>query len=64
MTANPKAAKYRIELCRSRHVRGWFWRLVHRNGQTLATSELYRSKASAAKTARSFRDFLTHNDFF
>jgi len=44
--------KYRIALAKSK--RGmWYWRLMSRNGQTLATSEEYVSKRSMMRTVNS-----------
>jgi uncharacterized protein YegP (UPF0339 family) len=44
---------YRIEIVRSKN-KGWFWRLKHRNGKTLAHSEIYTTKAKARQTVRNF----------
>ncbi len=41
----------RFEIARSKSSNGgFFWRAVARNGQTLATSEIYTTKAAAKKT--------------
>lgn len=53
-----KKPKYRIEIfSRIDHMKPgpiYWWRIVHRNGQILATSEMYTRKASAKRSALRF----------
>ncbi len=54
---------YRIEVVAGRKdligrsFRYFWWRVVSKNNQTIATSETYTRKASAMKAARNFRDY-------
>ncbi len=41
---------YEIILVKGR--KNWFWRLIARNGKTVAHSETYSSKQKARKTAK------------
>ena len=43
-------SRYRIELFRAKN-RAWHWRLKHRNGNILTTSEGYSRRASAVRAA-------------
>lgn len=35
----------------------WYWRIVARNGETIAHSESYSTRRAAIKTARNFASF-------
>ncbi len=49
-------SKYAIQVLKSRRDgRSWWWRIVHRNGQVVLTSELYTRLASALRSVRRFR---------
>lgn len=42
---------YKVEVFKGAH-KQWYWRIVHRNKNILATSEGYTRKASAMTVAR------------
>ena len=43
---------YKIQVVKGK--KQWFWRIVARNGKTLAHSETYSSKGKAVQTAKRF----------
>jgi len=43
--------KNMIKVLPGKGPRAWYWKIVSRNGRTLAHSEIYNSKQSAIKTA-------------
>ena len=45
--------KYRLEVKKSWSGK-WFWRIRHKNGNILCTSELYSKKAKAWQTVNNF----------
>lgn len=45
--------KYKLEVEKNKSGK-WFWRIRHKNGQILCTSELYSSRSKAFKTVNNF----------
>jgi uncharacterized protein YegP (UPF0339 family) len=46
--------KYRLSIRRGKS--GWYWTLKHRNGKTLAHSEVYKTEYKAKQTATNIVD--------
>lgn len=46
----PTKTNHHVEVARGKH--RWFWRLVGRNGETIAVSQKYHSRSNAMRAAR------------
>lgn len=57
-------ALYTIELCKTRRpwFQKYFWRIVHRNGNILATSEMYANKQDRDDVAHALSAHMKDGD--